>query len=116
MKPQVDGRVLIYGIIVIPPGKRAPYGNDVAVTRRVGGTRASVRGRVGHFAEWPPGHRAVRVSGRTEARASRRIATASPGSGDRAASESRTYTATEMKPFGIGFEDKYCASRRETRC
>ena len=103
MKPQVDSHGLARGIIVIPLGKRSPYGNDVAATGSVGGARTSARGRVGHFAEWPIGHRTVRVSGCAKARTSRRTATASAGASDRAASESRT-RAAQMRPLGIAVQ------------
>ena len=97
---QVDRRVLTEGIMAIPPGKRAPYGNDVAATGTVGGARSSVRGRAGHLAQRPSGHRAERVSGREEACTSRSTATARAGAGDRAASESRTRAETQVRPLG----------------
>src|ERR1700732_1181172 len=80
--------------------KTSIYGNDLTPTGRLGTTRASLRGRVGHFAQWPGGHSATRVSGHAETRTSDGTATANAnvGAGDSAASQSRASPAPWLNP------------------
>ena len=84
--------------MVIPHRQRFPYGNDVAATRRVGTARASVRGRVGHFAQWSLGRSAARISGRAEAGTSSGSAIASVSTRNSSESESRANAATQVMP------------------
>src|SRR5439155_15480625 len=88
------------GIIVIPSRRTSPYGNDLAATGRLGRTRAALRGRGGHFAQWPVGRSAARVSGREETRTSHGTPTtsASASAGDRAASQGRPSPAPSVSP------------------
>jgi hypothetical protein len=97
--PQLGRRVPTRrDIIVIPHRERFPYGHDIAATGCVGTARASVRGRAGHFAQWPLGRSAARVSGREEAWSSSRSAAASARAGHSTTSESRTRAAASMRP------------------
>lgn len=84
--------------MVIPYQRRFPYGNDVAAAGRLGTARAPVRGRARHFAQWPRGRRAARVSGRAEAGTSRCPADASAGTGHSTASAGGTRATTTMRP------------------
>ena len=93
-----DGRVPTSGIIVVPPAKRFPYGDDLATARNAGRARASVRSRIGHLIERPSSYRAARVSRCEGIRTSSGIATAVARAGDRPASQGRTRAATQMKP------------------
>ena len=95
------GRAPTSGIIVIPPAKRFPYGDDLAAARSAGRARASVRSRVGHLIERPSGYRAARVSRSEGIRTSSGTATAVARAGDRPASQGRTRAATQMKPLGV---------------
>ncbi len=81
----------VRGIIVIPQPKSFAYGNDFAPTARLGPTRASVRGRIGHFVQCPFGRSIARVSGREEARITHgsAVASASAGASSSAASQGR---------------------------
>jgi hypothetical protein len=113
MQQRMASAVTQWGIIVIPPWQRLPYGNDVAATGRVGRTRASVCGRVGHFPERPPGRSAARVSGPEEA-CSTRGAIASASAGDSAASQSRTRAPTQVRPRRVA--GSRCESNGSCRC
>src|SRR5439155_11403872 len=100
----LDGRAPTSGIIVIPPAKRFPYGDDLAAARSSGRARASIRSRVGHLIERPSGYRAARVSRCEGIRTSSGTATAVARAGDRPASQGRTRAATQMKPLGVAVQ------------
>ena len=108
-----DGRAPTSGIIVIPPAKRFPYGDDLAAARSAGRARASVRRRVGHLIERPSGDRAARVS-RCEAIRTSSGNTAVARAGDRPASQGRTRAATPMKPLGVAVQHLTNPSHRRT--
>src|SRR5260370_20696670 len=97
----LDGRAPTSGIIVIPPAKRFPYGDDLAAAGSAGRARTSVRSRIGHLIERPSGYRAARVSRCEEIRTSIGTATAVARAGDRPASQGRTRAATQMTPLGV---------------
>src|SRR5882672_1292898 len=75
------------------------YGNDLAATGRPGRTRTSVRGRIGHFTQWPVGRSTARVSGREEARIAHgtAVANASAGASSGAASHGRASAAASVR-------------------
>ncbi len=100
----LDGRAPTSGIIVIPPAKRFPYGDDLAAARSAGRARTSVRSRIGHLIERPSGYRAARVSRCEEIRTSIGTATAVARAGDRPASQGRTRAATQMKSLGVAVQ------------
>src|SRR5207249_8858457 len=100
----MDGRAPTNGIIVIPPAKRFPYGDDLAAARSAGRARASVRSRLGHLIERSSGYRAARVSRCEGIRTASGTAAAVARAGDRPASQGRTRAATQMKPLGVAVQ------------
>ena len=100
----MDGRAPTNGIIVIPPAKRFPYGDDLAAARSAGRARASVRSRLGHLIERSSGYRAARVSRCEGIRTANGTAAAVARAGDRPASQGRTRAATQMKPLGVAVQ------------
>ena len=100
----MDGRAPTNGIIVIPPAKRFPYGDDLAAARSAGRARASGRSRLGHLIERSSGYRAARVSRCEGIRTASGTAAAVARAGDRPASQGRTRAATQMKPLGVAVQ------------